>query len=313
MDAYQIGCEKVGEEAMRARMERSAARLLKNIFRCGLFENPYLDPEESAKIAGNAEFCAHGYDAQRKSVVLLKNRNHCLPLQKGIKIYVPQRKLRTMKGFMRNDIPAHTEDPVTDEMISKYGVRVHTPEEADVALVFVESPACNAYSTEDVANGGNGYLPITLQYRPYTAVNAREVSIAGGDFREDFTNRSYRGKTNIAYNECDLDNILNCREAMGDKPVIVCAAINNPMVMHEFEREADGIVVEFGVSRAAVLDVVFGDYDPTGRLPVQMPKDMDTVEKHCEDVPFDLEVHVDEFGHAYDYGFGMNYEGVIEK
>lgn len=54
---------------------------------------------------------------------------------------------------------------------------------------------------------------------------------------------------------------------MGDKPVIVCAAINNPMVMHEFEREADGIVVEFGVSRAAVLDVVFGDYDPTGRLP----------------------------------------------
>lgn len=55
------------------------------------------------------------------------------------------------------------------------------------------------------------------------------------------------------------------------------------MVMHEFEREADGIVVEFGVSRAAVLDVVFGDYDPTGRLPVQMPKDMDTVEKHCED------------------------------
>ena len=237
----------------------------------------------------------------------------CLPLQKGIKIYVPQRKLRTMKGFMRNDIPAHTEDPVTDEVISKYGVRVHTPEEADVALVFVESPACNAYSTEDVANGGNGYLPITLQYRPYTAVNAREVSIAGGDFREDFTNRSYRGKTNIAYNECDLDNILNCREAMGDKPVIVCAAINNPMVMHEFEREADGIVVEFGVSRAAVLDVVFGDYDPTGRLPVQMPKDMDTVEKHCEDVPFDLEVHVDEFGHAYDYGFGMNYEGVIEK
>ena len=97
-----------------------------------------------------------------------------------------------MKGFMRNDIPAHTEDPVTDEVISKYGVRVHTPEEADVALVFVESPACNAYSAEDVANGGNGYLPITLQYRPYTAVNAREVSIAGGDFREDFTNRDGR-------------------------------------------------------------------------------------------------------------------------
>lgn len=71
-------------------------------------------------------------------------------------------------------------------------------------------PACNPYSTEDLANGGNGYLPITLQYRPYTAKKAREVSIAGGDFRENFTNRSYFGKTNTAYNEADLDNILEC-------------------------------------------------------------------------------------------------------
>ncbi len=93
MEAYQIGCEKVGEEAMRARMERAPPRVCSKIFSgAALFENPYLDPEESAKIVGNAEFCAHGYDAQRKSVVLLKNRNHCLPLQKGIKIYVPQRK-----------------------------------------------------------------------------------------------------------------------------------------------------------------------------------------------------------------------------
>ena len=119
---------------------------------------------------------------------------------------------------------------------------------------------------------GNGYLPITLQYRPYTAKKAREVSIAGGDFRENFTNRSYLGKTNTAYNEADLDNILECRRAMGDKPVIVCATVNNPMVMHEFEAEADAIVAEFGVSRAAVLDVVFGGYNPTGRLPIQMPR-----------------------------------------
>ena len=66
---------------------------------------------------------------------------------------------------------------------------------------------------------------LTLQYRPYTAKKAREVSIAGGDFRENFTNRSYLGKTNTAYNESDLDNILECRRAMGDKPVIVCATV----------------------------------------------------------------------------------------
>lgn len=321
VEAYKIGCEKYGEKVMRERMELSAKRLLVNIFHCGLFEDPYLDPEESAKIVGCEEFCRHGYEAQQKSIVLLKNsgkhapegQNGVLPLQKGLKVYIPERKIRASKAFFRIDLPAKTEDPLPDGLPSVYGTRVDRPEDADVALVFVESPSCNPYSTEDLEKGGNGYLPVTLQYRPYTATKAREVSIAGGDFRENFTNRSYLGKTNTAYNEADLDNILACREAMGDKPVIVCATVNNPMVMHEFEADADAIVAEFGVSRAAVLDVVFGNYNPTGRLPIQIPKDMDAVELQSEDRALDMETYIDSEGHNYDYGYGMNYEGVLPE
>lgn len=309
LEAYRLGCEKLGKEAMTERMRASAARLLINIFRCGLFEDPYLDPEASAKLVGCDTFRAHGEEAQRKSVVLLKNRPGCLPLKEGLKIYVPLRHIGPSKSFIRTDVPAYDEDPVSDELIAAYGVRVATPEEADAAIVFAESPACNAYSKEDAENGGNGYLPITLQYRPYTAKNARPVSIAGGDFRESFTNRSYQGKTNTAYNEADLDNILACRKAMGGKPVIVVETLSNPMVVSEFERETDALLAEFGVSRAAVLDVIFGRYTPTGRLPVQLPKDMDTVERHCEDKALDLEPHVDEFGRSYDYGFGISYDG----
>lgn len=312
VEAYRIGCEKFGEAAMRERMELSAARLLKNIFQCGLFENPYLKPEESEKIVGCEEFCTHGYEAQKKSVVLLKNKKKngtpVLPLEKGLKIYVPKRQIGASKTFFRTDEPPKTVTPLSDEQIEKYGTLVDTPQEADVALVFVESPQCNPYSEEDVKNGGNGYLPITLQYRPYKAEYARETSIAGGDFREDFTNRSYKNKENTAYNEKDLDNILDCKKAMGEKPVIVCATLENPMVMSEFEQETDGIVVDFGVSRDAVLEVVFGSYAPTGRLPIQIPKNMETVEKHSEDRAFDLEVHTDSEGNAYDYGFGLSYE-----
>ena len=306
LQSYQIGCREYGEEAMRQRMELSAARLLKNIFQCGLFEDPYLDPEESAKIVGCEEFVRHGMEAQHKSIVLLKNKASCLPLKKGIKIYIPKRHIRESMGFMRWKQPAQDIDPVDTSLFQKYALRVDTPEEADAALVFVESPSCNCYSVEDLQSGGNGYLPITLQYRPYTAEEAREVSIAGGDFRENFTNRSYRGKTNTCYNEQDLDNILETRERMQGKPVIVCAAISNPMVMGEFEKHADGILAEFGVSTQAVLDVVFGDYSPTGKLPMQLPKDMATVEHHREDVAFDLEVYTDECGNRYDYGFGLN-------
>ena len=309
LEAYRLGCEKLGEAAMRARFEESAARLLINIFRCGLFEDPYLDPEASAKTVGRDDFRARGEAAQRKSVVLLKNRPGCLPLKEGVKVYVPTRHIGPSKSFFRSDLPARDEDPIPDGIVNRYGTRVRTPEEADVAIVFAESPTCNYYSKADVEAGGNGYLPVTLQYRPYTAADARPVSIAGGDFREDFTNRSYRGKTNTCYNEGDLDNILACRRAMPGKPVIVVETLNNPMVVAEFEREADAIVAEFGVSRAAVLDVLFGKYAPRGRLPVQMPKDMSTVERHCEDLALDIEPHVDEFGNAYDYGFGIRYDG----
>ena len=309
LEAYRLGCERIGEEAMRARMEEAARRLLVNIFRCGLFEDPYLDPAASAATVGREDFCRRGYEAQRRSVVLLKNRGGCLPLKQGLRLYVPQRHIGPSKAFFRGDVPARDEDPVSDAVIARYGVRVATPAEADAAIVFAESPACNPYSTADVAAGGNGSLPITLQYRPYTADTARETSIAGGDCRERFTNRSYRGKTNTAYNEADLDNILRCRAEMGDRPVIVVETMNNPMVVREFEREADAILAEFGVSREAVLDVIFGRCEPRGRLPVQLPKDMQTVERHCEDKPFDLEPHVDEFGNAYDYGFGIGFDG----
>ncbi len=75
-----MGVKEHGEKFMRARFEASAVRLLKNIFRTGLFENPYLDPEVSKNTVGNPEFMKAGYEAQLKSMVLLKNKKHVLPL-----------------------------------------------------------------------------------------------------------------------------------------------------------------------------------------------------------------------------------------
>ena len=309
LEAYRLGCERIGEEAMRARMEEAARRLLVNIFRCGLFEDPYLDPAESEKIVGCEEFTRHGYEAQCRSVVLLKNWSGTLPLAEGLKIYVPVRHVGPSVSFMRDRLPAYDADPVPDEIIARYGTRVMDPAEADAAIVFAESPASTGYLKEDREAGGNGYVPVTLQYRPYTAEAAREHSIAGGDWRESSPDRSYKGKTNTCWNEADLDNILRCREVMGNKPVIVVETLSNPMVVSEFERSVDALIADFGVSRSAVLDVIFGRYAPRGRLPIQMPRDMETVEKHCEDKPFDLEVHVDECGSAYDFGFGLGYDG----
>lgn len=310
LEAYRLGCEKHGEREMRARMEQSAVRLLKNMFRCGLFENPYLDPAESRKIVGSEELCQEGYAAQLKSLVLLKNQG-ALPAAPGQKVYIPRRTVKARKNFFRGMDPERQIDPVEDSLVEKYFHRVDSPEEADLALVFIESPLSDGYSAEDAQAGGNGYLPITLQYRPYTAATAREHSIAGGDIREGFTNRSYRGKTNTPANEGDLDLVLQAKAAMGDKPVVVVLRMHNPTVLGELEPSADAILVDFGVQAQAVLDLVTGKAEPAGLLPVELPANMETVEAHCEDVPFDMEVYVDQAGHAYGYGFGMDWSGPI--
>jgi beta-glucosidase len=163
-------------------------------------------------------------------------------------------------------------------------------------------------------SGGNGYVPISLQLKDYTATAAREKSIAAGDPVIDptITNRSYKGKTIVSSTYPDLQTILDTKKAMNGKPVIVSINISNPMVVADFEKEADAIVGEFGVQVDAMMDIIAGKTEPSGLLPMQMPKDMTTVEKQLEDVPHDMTPYKDIDGNSYDFAFGLNWKGVIK-
>ena len=170
------------------------------------------------------------------------------------------------------------------------------------------------------------YLPISLQYRPYTAdsESVRRESLGGdmievtenGNKKLVRENRSYYGQTGIITNEEHLDLVLNTASAA--KKVIVVLDISNPMVFSEFEPEVDAILVGFGGNRAAnvpdkaFLEIVTGQVEPSGLLPLQMPKNMETVEAQFEDVPRDMECHVDSDGNSYDFAFGLNWSGVIK-
>lgn len=312
MEAYRLGCEKYGQAQMRKRMEESAVRLLMGMFQCGLFDNPYLIPEISAAVAGSREHREAGFLMQQDSVVMLKNKGAVLPVEKRKKVYIPKCRRTKRKNFFRGMEEACEFNPIQDSVISEFYERVEDPKDCDFALLFVESPLSDGYSEEDAQNGGNGYVPISLKYRPYTAKTARKESIAGGDFRESFTNRSYFGKTGYAANESDLDLVIDTKKAVGEKPVIVCISMHNPAVLSEMEPYADGILVDFGVSKKALLSIVSGGHEPSALLPIQLPLSMEEVEKHREDVPFDMLPYVDEEGNAYDFGFGLNFKGRIE-
>ncbi len=287
IEAYEMGVQEHDEAFMRARFETSAVRLLKNIFRTGLFENPYLDVEQTAATVGQPAYMTAGYEAQLKSLV--------------------------SRNFFGQVTPARYEDPLNLEVVRKHFDVTDDPEAADAAIVVINSPeSTGGYDQADVQAGGNGYVPISLQYGTYTATHARATSIAGGDPLETFTNRSYRGKTVTPSNLTDLQAVLDARAKMNGKPVIVVLNMTNPTVVSEFEPSAHAIVVSFGVQDQAILDILTGAAEPSGLLPLQMPANMQTVEEQGEDTPHDMQPYVDAAGNAYDFAFGLNWSGVID-
>lgn len=316
LKAYQMGVKEHGEKAYRAKFEQSAVRLLRNFFRTGLFENPYVNVEETKKIVGNPEFMKAGYEAQVKSIVLLKNKANILPIKERKTVYIPKRYSPATFNWWGVYTAPSLEYPVDIEKIKKHFNVTEDPSKADFALVFVKSPHSEegGYSDIDAAEGGNGYLPISLQYKTYTATEAREKSIAAGDpvVAPNVHDRTFKNKTSTATNFTDLLTIENTYKAMNGKPVIVSVTASKPMVFNEFEKHADAILMNFNVSNQAVVDIVTGKYEPSGLLPLQMPANMSTVEKQKEDVPYDMETHKDSEGHNYDFGYGMNWSGVIK-
>jgi beta-glucosidase len=307
-----MGVKDHGEAFMRARFEQSAVRLLRNIFRTGLFENPYLDPEATKAVVGNPEFMNAGYAAQLKSIVMLKNKGNVLPLQTGKTVYVPKKFTPAGRNFLGMETPEKLEYPVNMETVKKYFKVTENPEEADYALVFINSPnSGGGYNSQDAKNGGTGYVPISLQYGEYKAVDARATSIAGGDPLEKFTNRTYKDKSATAINVTDMAMVNDTYAKMKGKPVIVSVNMANPMVFSEFEKNANAIVVDFGVQGQATLDILTGKTEPSALLPLQMPVDMKTVEQQFEDVPHDMKCYTDDQGHVYDFGYGLNWKGVI--
>lgn len=257
IEVSNMAVKEHGEDFMRAHFEQLSVRLLKNIFRIGFFENPYVNVDETKAIVGKPEFMKAGYDAQLKSVVMLKNKANALPLKKNKPVYIPKKFTPAERNFLGMEIPEKLGYPVSIEIVKKYFNITENPDEADNALVFVNSPNSGiSFNSVNTKKGGNVYVPISLQYGEYTAKEAHETCIAGGDPQEKFTNRSYKNKKNKAVNISDLGTINDTFKNMKGKPVIVSINMNNPMVFAEFEKNTNALLVHFSVQDQALLDIL---------------------------------------------------------
>ena len=106
------------------------------------------------------------------------------------------------------------------------------------------------------------------------------------------------GSGDLDFQDKEKSEIL---EIMNSLPTIVDVYLDRPAVIPEIAAASKGLLVNFGASDEALLDVVFGKINPAAKLPLEMPSSMEAVRKQKEDVPYDSE------NPLFPFGFGLGY------
>lgn len=345
-ETFKALSDKLGEDQALALYRDNARRIFQVMLDVDLFEQPYSDRSAAKKILESEDAAKFGADAADKCVIMLKNADGTLS-KDGLsgKVYVPQKftagstspfgstpaaiapcfDVTALEGLdIVTDTVAASDEPAETDI-----TRLTADELVDVAyaIVKVNNPA-DAYQGVE---GGPNFMsvimgtpstsdpvwkPISLQYRPFTADGdyVRQESLNPVDENGEYVNRSVYGESTYATNESDLDLVLDVKSKLpaGAKLILVIDA-DRPMVFSEIEPSADSILMGFNkISEAAFAHVITGQTEPSGLLPFQMPKDMQTVFEQEEDVPRDMECHTDSEGNTYDFCFGLNWSGVID-
>ena len=85
-------------------------------------------------------------------------------------------------------------------------------------------------------------------------------------------------------------------------PTIIDIYLDRPAVIPQITQRCAGLLANYGASDEAVLDIIFGQFLPEGKLPFELPSSMIAVENQLEDIPYDSE------NPLFPYGFGLTYE-----
>ncbi|ADB38703.1 glycoside hydrolase family 3 protein [Spirosoma linguale] len=235
------------------RINESVARLLREEFALGLFENPYVDPEVAQKTVGKPEFQQRADLAFRKSIVLLRNSGKLLPLAPKTKVFI-----ESYYDNGRSKEPITVIKPATNNWNLEF---VGSKEEADVVVLMLTPSSGSLFSS----NGG----PIELQ---------------------------------LSKNKIDVKHV---NEVTSQKPTVVLINYTSPWVIDEIDNpNLKTVLATFGTTPDAILDVLSGKFNPTGKMPFSTPVSRQAVLDNQSDVPG----HMKQKGYAlFTFGDGLSY------
>ena len=260
-----------------ARVDLSVTRLLKEQFELGLFENPFVNPNRASYLIGNPSFQRKADLAQRKSIVLLQNKD-VLPLAK------PEAKdsLRVFTMGINSALFKEREwagiKAVSGDYDAAKGEKMPLPGEAiDFAIIRVH-----------VTNiGGAG--------RRYGGAQPDEL---------DFLAFSDMAKSNSWKITPSLEDIQTIMEKVGSEKTILSIDFRQPYVLDEASGILNSgvILATFGVSDAAVMDILTGKFKPAGKLPFALANNPEVIKTQDPDAPGYPEKDT-----LFPFGFGLNY------
>lgn len=280
MNVYgdQLGEAVKKGDVSPAVLDQSVSRILRLKFRMGLFDNPFVDEKAAPEMVANSEHLELAREVARQSIVLLKNRNNILPLKKNC-----SKKIAVI-------------GPNADNIYNMLGD--YTAPQTTASVVTVLEGIKNKVDNEDVIYAKGCAIRDTSRIGIRDALNAAAsadvvIMVMGGSSARDFS--SEYEETGAAKVSANLISDMESGEGydratlnlMGlqleliqeikklGKPIILVLIKGRPLLLEGIIQEVDAIIDAWypGMQGGnALADVLFGDYNPGGRLSISIPR-----------------------------------------
>lgn len=261
-------------------LDKAVANVLRIKFRMGLFENPYVSPEQARQVVRSKEHKELAREVAREGIVLLKNEG-VLPLKKNlgsIAVIGPN------ADMMYNQLGDYTAPQEREEIITVLdGIRRAVSPSTKVN--YVKGCAVRDVTTSD----------IPAAVKAAQAADAVVLVVGGSSARDFKTKYIGTGAADVSINENQLLPDMDCGEGydrstlrlLGDqeqlleavaatgKPLVVVYIQGRTLNMNLASEKAEALLTAWYPGEqggAAIADVLFGDYNPAGRMPVSVPR-----------------------------------------
>ena len=257
-----------------ATLDRAVARNLRAKFLLGLFENPYVDPERAAAVTNSQAHRELAAEAARRSLTLLKNANNLLPLDRtrlrSIAVIGPNADRAHLGGY--SDNPGRGIS-VLQGITDKVGDKIKVT---------------HAQGCKITAEGGDWWADRSRLSDP--AEDAKLIAQAVEVARAADVALLVVGGNEDTNKEAWADNHLGDRDSLElvgrqndlvravvetGKPTVVILINSGPLAINYIAETVPAILEGFYLGQetgVAIADVLFGDYNPAGKLPVSFPR-----------------------------------------